>query len=164
MQQDGSSTTPPQLAFVMQVQVEVAAPLELGEIHGSHQRVVPITGGTFQGPRLRGQVLNTGADWQITRSDDVAVLDARYLLQPERGQLIAVHNRGIRHGAPDLATRIAAGEYVHPSEYYFMTTPVFETAAPELQWLTRSIFIGRGERERSRVLLNIWRLEHPTAL
>jgi hypothetical protein len=51
------------------------------------------------------------------------------------------------------------GELVDPARVYFRTTPTFETAAPDLQWLTRSVFIGTGERLPSQVLIRFWRVE-----
>jgi hypothetical protein len=159
MQNDeDSSLLAPALHFVMQIRVDVAEPLELGDVHGVAKRIIRITGGSFEGPSLRGKVLDGGADWQTTRPDRVAVLYARGTLQTDSGELITLENRGFRHGSPDLAARIAAGDRVHPSEYYFMTTPVFETAAPRLQWLTRTIFVGEGQREKSCVIVNVWRV------
>jgi hypothetical protein len=153
-----SSLLAPTLHFVMRIRVDVADPLELGDMHGAAKRIIRITGGLFEGPSLRGKVLDGGVDWQTTRPDGVAVLHARGTLRTDRDKLIAVENRGFRYGPPDLAARIAAGERVPPSEYYFMTTPVFETAAPELQWLTRTVFVGQAEREKSCVIVNVWRV------
>src|SRR5215831_1337617 len=116
----------PGLEFVMELRVDIAEAVELGTIHGGVKRVIPITGGSFDGPGLRGVVLEGGADWQTVRPDGVAMLYARYTLRTDGGDLITVENRGFRHGAPDLAQRIQRGERVPASEYYFMTTPVFE--------------------------------------
>ena len=51
------------------------------------------------------------------------------------------------------------GEIVDPSLVYFRTTPTFETAAPDLQWLTRSVFVGTGERLPTQVLIRFWMVE-----
>jgi hypothetical protein len=150
--------TQPALHFVMRIHVDIADALELGESHGAAKRIIRITGGSFEGPSLRGEVLEGGADWQTTRPDRVAVLYARYTLRTDSGELITVENRGFRHGKPDLPVRIAAGERVPACEYYFMTAPLFETAAPALQWLTRTIFVAQAEREKNRVTLTLWRV------
>jgi hypothetical protein len=151
-------TPPPNLHFVMKLRVELAAPVELGEIAGVSRRIVPITGGRFEGPLLRGEVLVGGADWQYIRVDGVSVLEARYALKTHDGNLITVVNRGYRHGPPNLAARIESGTHVSPSEYYFMSSPVFETASPELQWMSRMVFVGQGERTRDCVLLSVWQV------
>jgi hypothetical protein len=103
-------------------------------------------------------VLTGGADWQVIRSDGVAELDTRYTLETDAGQLVYVQNRGLRHAPPDVMQRLLAGEPVEPSLVYFGTTPIFETDAPGLQWLTRSIFVGTGERYPSAVVIRFWRL------
>ena len=85
--------------------------------------------------------------------------DARYTLETEDGQLIDVINRGLRHAPPDILARLLAGERVDPSLVYFKTTPVFDTTAPELQMLVRSIFVGTGERYPAEVLLKFWKVD-----
>jgi hypothetical protein len=54
----------PGLSFAFSIRVEVAPPVEQGEIDGARQRFIPITGGTVSGPRLTGKVLPGGGDWQ----------------------------------------------------------------------------------------------------
>jgi hypothetical protein len=122
------------------------------------RRIIPITGGTFEGPGLRGRVVPGGADWQIIRPDGVAELEARYTLETESGGLIYVVNRGIRHGPPEILRALREGVPVDRSRYYFRTAPVFETAVPELDRMMRSIFIGDGERFPDRVAMRFWRV------
>ena len=69
-----------------------------------------------------------------------------------------MQNRGIRHAAPEAMRKLLAGEAVHPWQVYFVTTPAFETAAPALQWLTRSVFVGTGERQPLTVVMRFWRV------
>jgi len=117
-----------------------------------------ILGGTFEGPALKGRVLPGGADWQIIQADGLSELDTRYTLETDSGDLIYVQNRGIRHAPADVMERLLAGEPVDPAQVYFRTTPVFETAAPSLQWLTRSVFVGTGERQPLTVTIRFWRM------
>lgn len=155
---DVPSPHPPPLRFVMELRVEVGPPVELGENFGNARRFVPITGGSFNGPKIQGAVLAGGADWQYTRPDGATVLEARYALRSDAGALISVVNRGVRHGAPGFAAMIAAGRHVPPSQYYFMTAPLFESSAPELAWLSRTLFIGQAEREVDCVLVRVWQV------
>lgn len=154
-----AAAKPPTLALVMTLRVQVGAPMEMGIVPRGRRRIIPILGGTFEGPGVRGKVLPGGADWQIIRADGVAELDTRYTLQTDSGQLIYIQNAGIRHAPPELTTKLLVGEAVDPSQVYFKTVPVFETSAPDLQWLTRSIFIGTGERYPADVLVRVWRVE-----
>lgn len=135
----------------------MAEPVDIGMLPQGRRRIVPITGGTFEGPELRGRILS-GADWQIVRADGVSELDSRYTLQTDENALITVRNAGIRHAPPDVMEKLLAGQAVDPALVYFRTCPTFETAAPQLQWLTRSIFIGAGERYPSEVVVRFWRV------
>jgi hypothetical protein len=148
----------PELELAFEAVAEVAAPLDLGVTPMGHRRIIQITGGSFEGPGLKGRILPGGADWQILRTDGTAELDARYTLQTDQGGLIYVVNRGLRHGPPEVLRRIAAGETVDPRSYYFRSAAFFETSAPELQWLTKTIVIGAGERQRDKVLIRFWKV------
>jgi hypothetical protein len=148
----------PSLVFAFQARVELGTVMEVGQVSRGRRRIVPIVGGTFEGPGLKGRVLNNGADWQIVRADGFAELDTRYALETDGGAIVYVQNAGMRHAAPDVLRKLADGEPVDPDLVYFRTVPSFETAAPELQWLTRSIFVGTGERHATHVIIRFWRL------
>jgi len=149
----------PRLALAMELRVKVGAPLEVGAVPRGRRRIIPIEGGTFEGADLRGTVLPGGADWQIVRADGLAELDTRYTLRTDAGDVIYIQNAGIRHAPPEITARLLAGEAVDPSLVYFRTVPTFETAAPHLQWLTRAIFIGTGERHPHDVIIRVWKVE-----
>jgi len=150
---------PPKLTLAMTLRVQVGAPMELGEVPRGRRRIIPILGGTFEGPNVRGKVLPGGADWQIVRADGLAELDTRYALQTEQGRIIYVQNAGMRHAPPDITKKLLAGEAVDPAQVYFKTVPAFETSAPELQWLTRAIFVGTGERYPAEVVIRVWKVD-----
>ena len=152
------STKVPELSLAIEARAQVGPPLDLGSITAGRRRIIPILGGTFEGSGIRGRILTGGADWQIVRSDGVAELDTRYTLETDDGKLIYVQNAGIRHASPEVTAKLMKGEPVDPSLVYFRTVPKFETSAPELAWLTRSIFVGTGERYPADVLLRFWKL------
>ena len=153
------SPAPPRLTFAFELRATVGPPMEVGDVAHGRRRIVPITGGTFEGPGIKGKVLPGGADWQIIRPDGFSELDTRYTIETDKGQIIYVQNAGIRHAAPEVMKRLLAGEAVDPSLVYFRTVPRFETSSPELQWLTRAIFVGTGERYPSDVRVRFWRLD-----
>lgn len=158
-QTPASTPTPPRLVFAFEARVQVGEPIEVGELPAGRRRIVPILGGTFEGPGIRGRVLPGGADWQLIEADGLSRLDTRYTLQTDSGHVIYVQNAGIRHAPPDVMKRLLAGEIVDPALVYFRTEPAFETTAPELQWLVRSLFVGTGERYPSDVVIRFWRVE-----
>ncbi len=151
---------PPTLVFAFELRAQVAPPLVVGEIAAGTRRIVQITGGTFEGPGFKGRVLPGGADWQIIHADGFTELDTRYTIETDTGKTVYVQNAGIRHAAPDVMKQLLAGQRrSNPALVYFRTVPSFETAAPELQWLTRAVFIGVGQRNPSDVLIRFWRVE-----
>jgi hypothetical protein len=155
----GQQPSAPKLTFAFEVRATVGAPLEVGQVAQGRRRIVPITGGTFEGPAFRGKVMNGGADWQIIRTDGFTELDTRYTLETDKGQIVYVQNAGMRHAAPDVMKRLLAGESVDPAQVYFRTVPKFETASPDLQWLTRAVFVGLGERYPNDVRIRFYRVE-----
>src|ERR1700722_4827841 len=148
----------PPLEFILNADVTVGSPLELGDVAKGGRRIVPITGGAFAGPQLRGTVLPGGADWQVLRSDGVAELEARYTLRTDDGALIYVRNLALRHGPPDVMAALAAGRLVDPSGYYFRGAAAFETGAIPYAWLMKHIIICTGAREAARVTLQFYRV------
>jgi hypothetical protein len=152
--------TPPQpgLAFAFEIHAQVGTPQEFGEVPGGRRRIIQILGGTFTGPDMKGRIVPGGADWQIVRADGFTELDTRYTLETDQGELIYVQNAGVRHAPPDVMKKLLAGETVDPSLVYFRTIPKFETSAPRLQELTRSIYIGIGERYPTEVVVRFYKV------
>ena len=155
----GAQPMPPRLAFVFELRARVGAPVEVGQVTHGRRRIVPIEGGTIKGPMLNGTVTAGGADWQVIQPDGFTELDTRYTLETDNGQIIYVQNAGMRHAAPDVMKRLLAGDAVDPAVVYFRTVPKFETASPDLQWLTRAVFIGIGERYPNDVRIRFFRVE-----
>ena len=151
-------TSLPQLDFVFAANATVDAPLDLGDVAKGGRRIVPITGGDFSGPRMRGEVLPGGADWQVLRGDGVAELEARYTLRTDDGALIYVRNHGLRHGPPEVIAALAAGQPVDPARYYFRGATFFETSAARYAWLTKHIIVCTGEREPATVKLKFFQV------
>lgn len=111
------------------------APLqEVGATPHGARSVYPITGGEFDGPRLRGKVLPGGGDWVALRSDGVLELDVRITLETDDGARIYMTFTGVRHGAA-----------ADPAGEYFRTLPRFETAAPKYTFLNQILAVGVGE-------------------
>jgi hypothetical protein len=158
-QSSPAKPTPPRLTFAFEIRAQVGQPIEVGDVAHGRRRIVPILGGTFSGSGLKGKILAGGADWQIVHEDGLSELDTRYTLETDKGELIYVQNAGVRHAAPDVIKKLLAGQAVDPSLVYFRTVPKFETSAKGLQHLTRSIFVGIGERYPTEVVVRFWKVE-----
>jgi len=141
---------------MFRVHCTVADILDLGPAPFGHRRVVNLLGGTVTGAKLNGRVLPGGTDMQIMAADGALDIHARYTLESDAGALIQVDSRGIRHAAPDVLARLAKGENVDPTLYYFRTVMRFETAHPSAGWLNRILALARGAREKNAVRLDIY--------
>ena len=151
-----SALPAPRLEHIADLTIEIATPIEVGETGQGERRVIPITGGKVEGPRLNGRIRSAGADFQIIRAGGVAELVARYVIETNDGALVYIENTGIRHGPPELIEKLRRGEAVDPTSIYFRTVPRFETASPTYAFLTRHLFIAMGARYPDRVSLGLW--------
>jgi len=143
----------PSLTRVYRLEATVGEPLDLGDLAQGRRRIVPLTGGTFAGPELNGKLLpGTSADWQVVLPDGTALGDVRYTLQTDGGDLLYVQARGVRHGSPEVLARLARSDDVDANEYTFRTSTQIETAAPELDWLNKGVFIAVGGRRPDGVI------------
>ena len=128
--------------------VDLGETVVVGKSAGGLRRMVPIVGGTFEGPRVRGKVLASGADFQLFRSDGVLEVEARYAIETHDKVAIMVVNRGIFRAPPEVSARMRRGESVAPSEYYFRTCAQFEAPLGSAhEWLNGSLFLSRVEPE-----------------
>jgi hypothetical protein len=146
----------PSLQLLYTSRVEVETPLEVGKSPYGERRIINIKGGAFSGSRLSGRVLPGGADWQVIRYDGITEVEARYTLETDDGALIYVSNWGLRHGPKEVMERLAAGDEVDASEYYFRTTPIFETGAPRYEWLNGLVAIAAGQRLANEVFITVY--------
>jgi hypothetical protein len=150
----------PRLTRVYRLEAALGQPLDLGDRPHGHRRIVPLTGGTFTGPELRGKLLpGASADWQTVLPDGTALGDIRYTLQTDAGELLYVQSRGVRHGRAEVLARLARGEDVDASEYTFRTSTQIEAAARELDWLNKGMFISVGGRQTGGVIYETYLVE-----
>lgn len=155
-----SQNTPaaPGLEFVCELKVKLKPAIIVGETPHGTRRIIPITGGTFEGPKMKGEILDGGADWQIVRKDGVAELEAHYQIKTDDGVVIYIKNVGLRVATPEVAARIGRGEKVPATAYYFRAVPKFEAPAGKYEWMNNAIFICTGERNPDNVSIMVWRV------
>jgi len=147
------------LVELVTIDVEVEPILDLGDVGIGVRRLVPFTRGTFRGrDGLGGTLAPGGADWQLVRPDGTIEIDAHYVLQTDEGALIEIRSTGLRRASAEVLDRIAAGEQVDPSEYYFRTHIRLSTAEPSLGWMNHVLAVSSGERRQSAVRINVFEL------
>ena len=131
--------------FILLLDVQPA--INVGKTPGVDRRVGVITGGRFEGERLRGTLLPGGSDWQTVRHGDGAwMLNVRVVLKTDDGHVIAMPYIGIRHGPQEVLERIARGEVVKATDYYLRIAGSFETASEKYRWLNTVLCVGVGHR------------------
>ncbi|HYF17992.1 MAG TPA: DUF3237 domain-containing protein [Ramlibacter sp.] len=146
------TTTPLPLRteFLFRLVLAVGAPQAAGSAGRGELRIVPVTGGTAEGPHFSGEVLSgTAADWLRVEADGTAHMDVRLTLRHRDGGIVYMSYTGLRTGAPEVLARLNGGQAVEPSEYYFRTAVRFETGAPDLAWMNRVLAVGVGQRPPS---------------
>ena len=143
----------PGFELIARGEVALGEPLDLGVTPQGHRRVVPISGGRFDGPRLAADVLPGGADWQIVHPAGWVSVLARYTLRADDGTLISVTSQGVRHGPPEVMARLLAGESPDPSSYRFRTAIAFEAAG---SWLNHVVAVCSAIRHPDAVLLDLY--------
>lgn len=124
----------------------IAAPAQMvGSVPSGTRIIVPVIGGKFDGPRLRGRIVPGGGDWLLLRNDGVLELDLRITLETDDHALIYMTFEGIRHGPEDVIAALGRGEIVDPALYYFRTLPRFECSAEKYSFLNKILCVGSGE-------------------
>ena len=123
----------PHLEFAFEETVTLGEAMQVGETPLGSRTIIPITGGTFEGPELKGTIIGGGWDWQLLRADGCTDVEADYMIRTDDGVVINVINVGVlcppEGGQPRLVR----------------TQPRFEAPLGRYDWLNRSAFIGTLE-------------------
>ena len=144
----------PQLEFAMQLKVNIGEPYTCGETQHGKRTVIPITGGTFEGPKIKGTILNGGADYQLSDSTlNRTELEAIYCIQTDDDVCIHIRNRGIIYDGKD-----EDGNYT----FYFKCAPQFEAPVDsKYAWLNNALFVcsPQWSQQFNGIILNVWKIK-----
>ncbi len=149
----------PDLEFLYRLVADVSAPIEIGAVNNGFLKVIPVTGGRFEGPRIKGEVLNLGADWNTTdhRNPTTKQIDTRYMLKTDDGAYITISTKGYQWQSEEVLKKRMAREPVDPSEYYFKQHLYFETADERYSWLNNVVAFGVViSRKSPGVIYDAW--------
>ena len=144
----------PQLEFALQLKVTLGEAYTCGETQHGQRTIIPITGGTFEGPAIKGTIINGGADYQLNNTATGRTeLEAIYCIKTDDGVNIHVRNRGIIMSGKD--------EKGNPT-FYFKAAPQFEAPVDsKYAWLNNSIFVCQPDFAAGfkGIVLNVWRVK-----
>ncbi|MFI5306629.1 MAG: DUF3237 domain-containing protein [Polyangiales bacterium] len=116
--------------MVFEAALQIGTVLDLGQTQYGRRTIAPIVGGTITGPKLNGQVMNGGLDWQVVRPSGALEIEEVAILQTSDGATIYLRNCGI---APDESSAVRI-------------VPDFEAAsAGAYAWLNTGTFVGKRE-------------------
>lgn len=116
------------------------------------------TGGTVDGPRLRGELLPGGGDWLLVGDDGCGRVDVRATLRTHDGVLIHFESSGIIKVPANGLDRLARGEILGFDETYVRTTPRFATADERYAWLGGIVAVGYNILSPDRVDYRVYRV------
>jgi uncharacterized protein DUF3237 len=142
--------------FLMEMRLAVAPPIATGPTPGGERRFFVVTGGRFEGARLKGDILNGGSDAIWVQASGRTLLDVRLMLRTDDGAAIYLQYRGVRNGPEAVMRRLAAGQPVDPAEYYFRTVILFETGDPRYDWLNDLVAVAVGHRQPSGPIYRVF--------
>ena len=143
----------PQLEFALQLKVTLGQAFSIENTQHGRRTVIPITGGTFEGPGIKGTIINGGADYQLANAQGRIELEAIYCIKTDDGVYIHVRNRGIIAGGQD-----ADGK----PTFYFRAAPQFEAPADsKYGWLNNALFVCAPEfsQQFQGIVLNVWKIK-----
>ena len=112
----------PKVEFVFEERVTLSPPVVLGETPFGRRQYIGITGGSIAGPKLKGEVVPGGWDYQLRLNDGY-------------GTLIHILNEAY-----------SCGPNVAPGERYFFR-PKFDAPKGPHEWLNRASFVALLEVE-----------------
>ena len=148
--------------FLYSISIDLGEAIPVGQTPNGVRMIMPVVGGTFKGPKMNGQVLNSGADWALLRPDGSLALDVRCALETSDGASI-YSSYGGRIIIPEvIASQFSDPDQVEeidPSDYYFRITPYYETSSERYAWKNNVVAIGVGKRTRSGVYYDVYEIK-----
>ena len=144
----------PQLEYVVELKVKCEGAYQVGQTSHGNRFIIPIVGGTFEGPKMKGTILPGGADYQLQDNEHGRTeVEAIYSIKTDDGVNIHVRNKGLICTSKD--------ENGNP-QFYFRTTPQFEAPFDsKYAWLNNAIFVCQpafGGNDGT-INLKIWKVK-----
>ena len=132
--------------FLYELEATLDSTIDLGETSLGNRLIHPVTGGTFEGPKIKGEILPIGADWALTFDSGIKKLDVNIVLKTDDGAIIYVTYNGFIYREED-------------GSLYFRVTPIFETSSEKYSWLNHTIAVGIGRRIEGGVAYTVYAIK-----
>lgn len=143
--------------LIFKLSVDCDPAMEIGKTDKGYFKVIPITGGTFEGDGLgdgiKGEVISGGADWNSKLGGDVvnnprsSHVFAKYVIKTDDGTYIAIENEGFKGLKEGESTNI-------------VTNPRFQVEAGKYEWLNYGVYVGSlaPREDKTGVEISIYKM------
>lgn len=145
---------------LMEYHADLKPGVPVGDGPYGRRLIVDVSGGSFQGPRLRGKLLPSGGDWLLIRPDGMGLLDVRATFQTHDGASLYVQYHGFVEMNESVTKALADGGSTEYGEAYFVTQPRFETGDPRYAWLNSVVAVAEGRLRPSAVEYRVFQVVH----
>lgn len=129
---------------LMVMRAQLKDPVAVGAGPYGDRQIYDVTGGSFEGPRLKGKVLPSGGDWLLLGSDGVGRLDVRATLETHDGALVYVQYYGVLVMNEKVVQALQGGTETQFGDTHFVTQPRFETGDARYAWLGSVMAVAEG--------------------
>ncbi len=134
----------PKLELLCEYYATLKPPVVVGNGPYGMRQIFDVTGGEVSGPRLRGRVLPSGADWILIGADGVGRLDVRATIETHDGANVYVSYTGVLHMTGEVMQAVSGGGFTEFGETYFYVSPRFETGDPRYAFLNGLFVVSQG--------------------
>ena len=148
---------PVEVEKLFYLEAKCAPPIPIGDVGKAELNIYPIIGGYFEGEKLRGEIMNLGADWNYFQRDKIDVMDTRYLLKTDDDEYISISSNGRCILTDEQGEAAERGEYIEPADIYYRQHIFFETGAEKYKWLNGVIaFAVMGMKPKGEICYNAY--------
>ncbi|MBW2271346.1 MAG: DUF3237 domain-containing protein [Deltaproteobacteria bacterium] len=138
----------------------VAAPTAVGRSLSGTRTIYAVTGGEFEGERLRGRILPCGGEWFLQGDEGPGQVDVRMLLETDDGAPIYLRYTGVMKLTPDVMETLSQGKSTEYGDFLFLTQARFEAGDERYEWLNQTIAVGEGRVHPDRVEYMLYEVTH----
>jgi len=146
IQTSNAQTSELKYEFLYEIEATLDKPIELGKTPLGNRIIHPVTGGSFKGPKIKGEVLSIGADWALVLDSGIKKLNVDLVLRTDDDAIIYVKYNGFIHQEED-------------ESLYFRITPTFETSSAKYAYLNHTIAVGIGRRIEGGVAYTVYAIK-----
>lgn len=133
-------------------------PVSVGPGPYGNRLVFEVTGGSLEGPRLKGRLLTGGGDWLLVGPDGWGRLDVRAQFLTDDGAAIYLQYHGVVEMNEKVQRATTGGAATDWGDLYFRTAPRLETGDPRYAWVNHTVFVAEGRVLPGAVEYRVYRV------